>query len=47
VTGKNTTTFDEMIQLDIEYIERRSLGLDLWILLVTVPAMVGQVGQKS
>jgi len=39
VSGKNRTTFSEMIQLDIEYSKRQSLGLDLWIILKTLPAL--------
>ena len=39
VSGKNRTTFNEMIQFDIEYSERRSLGLDLRIILKTLPAL--------
>jgi len=39
VSGKNRTTFEEMIHLDIEYAECRSLWLDLKILLRTVPAL--------
>lgn len=42
VSGKNRTTFTEMIQLDIEYAKRSSLLLDLRILLLTVPAVWGQ-----
>lgn len=29
------------VQLDVEYIERQSLWLDLWIMLVTVPVLLG------
>ena len=29
------------VRLDIEYIERQSLWLDLWIMLVTVPVLLG------
>ncbi len=43
VSGKNKTTFKEMIQLDIEYSRRRSLGLDLGILFKTVPVLLCQV----
>jgi lipopolysaccharide/colanic/teichoic acid biosynthesis glycosyltransferase len=43
VSGKNRTTFDRMVQLDIEYGKRRSLLLDSNILLRTVPAVVTQV----
>ena len=39
VSGKNRTTFDEMIHLDIEYSERQSLWLDLKIILMTLPAL--------
>jgi lipopolysaccharide/colanic/teichoic acid biosynthesis glycosyltransferase len=39
VSGKNRTTFNQMIQLDIEYSERSSLGLDLMIILKTLPAL--------
>jgi lipopolysaccharide/colanic/teichoic acid biosynthesis glycosyltransferase len=39
VSGKNRTTFSEMIQLDIEYAERLSLWLDVKIILKTFPAL--------
>jgi len=42
VSGKNRTTFNEMIRLDIEYSERQSLGLDLWIIMKTFPALLQQ-----
>lgn len=39
VSGKNRTTFNEMIRLDIEYSRRVSLWLDLKIILRTLPAL--------
>jgi len=42
VSGKNRTTFDQMIRFDIEYSERLSLWLDLKIILLTLPALCGQ-----
>ena len=39
VSGKNRTTFDEMVCLDIEYSRSLNLGLDLTIMLKTVPAL--------
>jgi len=42
VSGKNRTTFDEMVRFDIEYAKRRSLGLDLAIILKTLPALFCQ-----
>lgn len=43
VSGKNRTTFDEMIQLDIEYTTRRSPWLDLAIIARTPFALVVQI----
>jgi len=40
VKGRNNLSFDEMVQLDIEYARRRSFWLDLGILLVTVPMVL-------
>jgi len=39
VSGKNRTTFNQMIRLDIEYSERLSLLLDVTIILKTLPAL--------
>jgi exopolysaccharide production protein ExoY len=43
VNGKNKTTFAEMIDMDIFYIKNMSLGLDLTILVKTLPAVMAQV----
>jgi lipopolysaccharide/colanic/teichoic acid biosynthesis glycosyltransferase len=43
VSGKNRTTFDEMIRLDIQYAENLSLPLDLKIIALTVPALLLQL----
>jgi lipopolysaccharide/colanic/teichoic acid biosynthesis glycosyltransferase len=45
VKGRNLTTFDERLRLDIEYIENQSLWLDLKILLQTVPAIFRRSGE--
>jgi lipopolysaccharide/colanic/teichoic acid biosynthesis glycosyltransferase len=39
VSGKNRTTFDQMVRLDIEYSRRLSLWLDLKIMVGTLPAL--------
>jgi lipopolysaccharide/colanic/teichoic acid biosynthesis glycosyltransferase len=39
VSGKNRTTFDQMVKLDIEYTQRRSFCLDVAIIFKTVPAL--------
>jgi len=43
VSGKNQTTFNEMIELDIQYAETASVWLDLQILAKTLPAVLAQV----
>ena len=43
VSGKNRTTFDEMMRLDIRYARTQSLWLDVKIILKTIPALVVQV----
>lgn len=35
VLGRGQVTFDDMCRMDLRYIERRSLALDLWILIRT------------
>jgi exopolysaccharide biosynthesis polyprenyl glycosylphosphotransferase len=44
VRGRSNTTFEEMVALDLEYIRRRSLLLDLRILLATIPAVLSTRG---
>ena len=44
VNGKNLTTFKRMIALDILYLKKSSLFLDLGIILYTLPAMLEQMG---
>ena len=43
VSGKNRTTFDEMVRLDIEYSRKVSFGLDFKIIILTIPALLIQV----
>lgn len=45
VSGKNTLTFDQMIDLDIQYVDRLSVRLDTWILYKTI-AVVLRRGNK-
>jgi lipopolysaccharide/colanic/teichoic acid biosynthesis glycosyltransferase len=47
VSGKNRTTFTQMIQLDIQYTKTKSLGLDLKIILKTIPALLVQVWETK
>ena len=43
VNGKNRTTFNRMIDLDLLYTKRMGIRLDLWIMLCTVPALLVQL----
>ena len=40
LAGRDGLDFDEWMRLDLDYIDRWSLGLDWWIMLKTVPAVV-------
>jgi len=43
VSGKNRTTFMEMIHLDIKYARSKTLGWDLKIIFMTIPALIIQM----
>lgn len=44
VSGRNALSWEDRLALDVDYVERRSLGLDLSILWRTVIAVVGRQG---
>jgi lipopolysaccharide/colanic/teichoic acid biosynthesis glycosyltransferase len=44
VKGRNSTTFDERLRLDIEYMRSMSLRLDLKILFMTVGSVFSRAG---
>jgi len=46
VSGKNRTTFKEMMRLDIGYSRKRAFLLDVMIVLKTIPAIVVQVADR-
>jgi lipopolysaccharide/colanic/teichoic acid biosynthesis glycosyltransferase len=43
VSGKNSLTFSQMVELDIRYAVGKSLWLDLRIILLTLPALFVQI----
>ncbi len=47
VNGKNRTTFEQMIDFDIEYTRSKSLLLDLKIIFKTIPAILSQTKEIS
>jgi exopolysaccharide biosynthesis polyprenyl glycosylphosphotransferase len=44
IHGRSNTTFDKWIELDLQYIDNWSLGLDMKILVQTVPAVIFGIG---
>jgi lipopolysaccharide/colanic/teichoic acid biosynthesis glycosyltransferase len=44
VSGRNDVDFEEWMRMDRDYVERRSLRLDFWILLRTLPAVIARKG---
>ena len=40
VRARGTASFSEMLKLDLEYVEKRSIWLDLWIALQTFPVII-------
>ena len=47
VAGRNSIAWDRRLALDVEYVDRRSLRLDLWILSCTVTAVLRRAGISS
>jgi lipopolysaccharide/colanic/teichoic acid biosynthesis glycosyltransferase len=47
VSGKNRTTFSEMIRLDIEYSRRCSPLLDMGIIFKTIPVLLSQASNAE
>ncbi len=46
VRGRATTNFDEMVRLDIEYLEKQTFWLDLKVVLLTIPAVISAKGAE-
>jgi exopolysaccharide biosynthesis polyprenyl glycosylphosphotransferase len=44
VSGRNTVDFDDWMRLDLRYVDQWSLGLDLKLLLMTIPAVLSRRG---
>ncbi|WP_374687367.1 sugar transferase [Promineifilum sp.] len=46
VRGRSATSFEEMVRMDVEYIQQQSLGLDIKIIVMTVMAVVNGRGAR-
>ncbi|MEM7333414.1 MAG: sugar transferase [Chloroflexota bacterium] len=44
VSGRAATSFQEMVDLDVEYIHKSSVWMDMKIIFLTVPAAINQKG---
>jgi lipopolysaccharide/colanic/teichoic acid biosynthesis glycosyltransferase len=44
VSGRSEVSLEQMIELDVEYVHRRSVLLNVWILLRTAPAVLTMRG---
>jgi len=44
VSGRSQVSIERMIELDIEYVRRRSFWFNVWVLLRTVPAVLSGRG---
>jgi lipopolysaccharide/colanic/teichoic acid biosynthesis glycosyltransferase len=47
VSGKNKTTFEEQIDLDLYYVDHKSLWFDVKIMALTVPAILSLVWEMK
>ena len=46
VEGRSLVTFDEMVAMDIAYVEQRSLALDLKLMVNTIPVVLSGRGAR-
>jgi len=46
VSGRNSLTMRQGLDLDLQYVRRQSLALDLWILLKTIPVVLSTHGAR-
>jgi len=46
VYGRGRVTFNEMMDMDIEYVRTRNLGMDIKLLFATIPAALKGEGAK-
>jgi len=44
VSGRSAVSYEDRVALDIDYIVRRSLWLDLWVVVMTIPAVLMSKG---
>lgn len=45
-SGRSTTTFEQQMQMDVEYLRKRGFWFDVWIVLKTIPAVLFRKGAE-
>ena len=46
VRGRSATSFEEMVRMDVDYITRQSLWLDIKIIFMTLTAVINGKGAR-
>lgn len=44
VSGRSEVNFDQRVKLDAEYVQKRSIFFDIWLILKTIPAVLSGRG---
>lgn len=47
VKGRNTLTWDQRFSLDLEYVRRFGVRMDIYIFLLTIPVVIGRKGTNA
>lgn len=47
ISGRNNIDFDEWVELDLKYIKERNLFKDIYIILMTLPVLLGDKKNAS
>jgi len=45
VSGRNDVSYERRVELDCQYAKARSLKIDLWIMVRTIPVVFGGTGR--
>jgi lipopolysaccharide/colanic/teichoic acid biosynthesis glycosyltransferase len=46
VEGRGVASFEEMVDMDVDYLRRQSLWLDMWLLARTLPCVLSRKGAR-
>lgn len=40
ISGRSAINFDQRVEIDAKYVQKRSIWYDIWIILLTIPAVI-------